>query len=528
LVIREDTARPALVAQAAVVVIAALGVAAVSLSYLNDDTAWYLHMARVWLDGGRLYRDVIDTNPPLIVFLTALPVALAGWLHVPEPVTFKVCVLAAIVGSMGLSWAGLSRAWTNGWHRIVVVATLVFALVVFIGPDFGQREHVAVLLVAPYVFAACAWAAGRPLPAGLEWGTAVSAGIGFALKPYFMAGWLAVEIARVVLDRSTRSLRRPGVTGVVAIQILYVAVVVLLVPDYLQVARDAWQVYDALNASPSVMWGLVDWRFWGLACIAAAVPIPRDARRSGLVLLAAATGFLVGAMVQSKGWPYQLYPSRVFLWLFAATWLTAFVSARPVLDRAIGGARTVATVLLVALIVFSGRAFVDARGWRGSVVDTFIERVRSQPRHESLAMLSMRNIMWPAFPAVNYTGTQWVLRHHSLWFLPGMYAREFDRADGAVAPHAPDAMSALERRYFGDIVDDLCRTPPRLLVIQPPVPSLPAGGRAIDLVAYYRQDPRFARLFSGYDETGSLDTFVFFTRQRDVPCGAGAGESPVR
>jgi len=151
----------------------------------------------------------------------------------------------------------------------------------------------------------------------------------------------------------------------------------------------------------------------------------------------------------------------------------------------------------------AGEAFVRA----------FIEWVDRQPRHESFAVLSMRNIVWPAFPAANYTGSEWVLRHNSLWFMPGLYEDDFNRASGGVAYHALATMPPIERRYFDQIVDDLCRRPPRLLVIQPPVQGAPAGGRAIDLVEYYRQDARFARLFSGYDETGTLDTFTFYTRE---------------
>ena len=52
-------------------------------------------MAAVWLDGGTLYEDVIDTNPPFIVFLTAVPVCLARISGVPAPVVFKMFVLAA-------------------------------------------------------------------------------------------------------------------------------------------------------------------------------------------------------------------------------------------------------------------------------------------------------------------------------------------------------------------------------------------------------------------------------------------------
>ena len=43
------------------------------LTYLNHDTAWYLHAGDQYLEGGTLYRDIfVEVNPPLAFFL-ALP-----------------------------------------------------------------------------------------------------------------------------------------------------------------------------------------------------------------------------------------------------------------------------------------------------------------------------------------------------------------------------------------------------------------------------------------------------------------------
>jgi len=328
---------------------------------------------------------------------------------------------------------------------------------------------------------------------------------------------MAVELCLLVGDRTSRSLRRPGVSAVLITQAIYVVVIVTLVPDYLPVARDAWQVYGALDATGSTLLRLSEMRSWAIALLAAALLVPRW-RRSGaaLVLLSAATGFLLAAWVQSKGWPYQLYPYRAFVLAFGVAWALAVVDTSPAVARVTAGVRGVTVAGLVLLFVWSGRAVLEARRWQGSVVQQFIALVERQPRHESIAMLSMRNIMWPAFPAATYTGSRWVLRHNSLWFLPGLYKDDFDRGDATF--HPLSRMTPLERRLFDQVVDDLCRTPPRLLVIQPPVPDLPAGGRAIDLIAYYRQDPRFVRLFSGYDESDTLLTFTIYARNRNVMC----------
>ena len=39
----------------------------------KDDVAWLLYVARKWLAGQRLYEDLIEVNPPLIIWIYALP-----------------------------------------------------------------------------------------------------------------------------------------------------------------------------------------------------------------------------------------------------------------------------------------------------------------------------------------------------------------------------------------------------------------------------------------------------------------------
>ncbi|MEQ1892586.1 MAG: hypothetical protein ABL998_08605, partial [Planctomycetota bacterium] len=48
----------------------------------NHDIGWFLHAGEVWLDGGEIGVDVIDTNPPLVVWLSGGEVALARFLGV--------------------------------------------------------------------------------------------------------------------------------------------------------------------------------------------------------------------------------------------------------------------------------------------------------------------------------------------------------------------------------------------------------------------------------------------------------------
>ena len=77
-------------------------------SILHHDPAWLIHGTKIFLDGGKLYRDVFELNPPLIFYLTVAPVWVARQLHLFEVDVFVLYVFALIALSLWVSWL-LSR-----------------------------------------------------------------------------------------------------------------------------------------------------------------------------------------------------------------------------------------------------------------------------------------------------------------------------------------------------------------------------------------------------------------------------------
>jgi hypothetical protein len=251
----------------------------------------------------------------------------------------------------------------------------------------------------------------------------------------------------------------------------------------------------------------------GLAAAAlfAAVRWPRGERLPA-VAFAAGTGYLVAALLQFKGWGYQLYPARVWLLLFLAAAALVTLDALPsALSLLRGGRRGLAIVFAAVLGVASTRYIAEARRPASPDLATpLIEAIRAHAPQGRLAVLSMRTIIYPAFPAVNYTGAAWSLRHNSLWFLSGFYADQDRAGAGPLQRHRLEAMPPLERTFFEQIVEDLCAAPPRLLAIEEASPVAPAGRRALDLRAYYAQSPAAASLFAAYRPIGSLGPFRMF------------------
>jgi hypothetical protein len=212
--------------------LAALCVAVVGPAYVNHDAAWYLHMARRMLDGATLYRDVVDTNPPLIVLLTVPPVWLAG--TVAAPAVFKAYVFCLALLSLAVSAAVIRRTWFDAadMSRQLFISALVFVSLPFVRTDFGQREHLLILMVLPYVLMAVARAtADVPVRTGLAVALGIAAGLGFAMKPHYLLGWIAAETALLTLAPRGRSWRRPEAIAAAAAIAGYALSVVLFVPQ---------------------------------------------------------------------------------------------------------------------------------------------------------------------------------------------------------------------------------------------------------------------------------------------------------
>src|SRR5436190_21788009 len=101
-------ARPSLLERrsfflAAIGLLVALGLAAELRSYMGADAGFLLDEAARVLSGARLYTDLIEMNPPLIVVLNMAAVLLARLFGVPEIVAYRVGCIVLLLGALALA-----------------------------------------------------------------------------------------------------------------------------------------------------------------------------------------------------------------------------------------------------------------------------------------------------------------------------------------------------------------------------------------------------------------------------------------
>jgi hypothetical protein len=193
----------------------------------GHDQSSYLFEAQRLISGAELYGPhVAETNPPMIIWFSALPVLVARWMHVSSTVLFRILVIALIFGSVAWCVRILRRntAITNP-VSLGFLACAVLAIEFCIGPyNSGQREHLFLILLLPYVLAAATRAVYR-LSLAERCSLGIAAGIAIWFKPQDALVLIGLELFLLFRARSLRRLVTPEFLSLV----LSAAFVLLLV-----------------------------------------------------------------------------------------------------------------------------------------------------------------------------------------------------------------------------------------------------------------------------------------------------------
>ena len=202
----------------------------------GHDQMWCLYTARLMLHGAKLYGpQLFESNPPLIFWLSLAPEAMADWLHLPPTALGKLLVVAleAGVATLCLRMLRVHRPGQPKW--VLWALAFVYVAVFAAAParDFGQRDHILVLVCLPYVVAAGLRAEGRPLPSWQAVCVGLAAGVGIALKPHQALIPIAVESALLVLRAKWGVRLRLEPLAILAVGLAYLLAIRLFAADYL-------------------------------------------------------------------------------------------------------------------------------------------------------------------------------------------------------------------------------------------------------------------------------------------------------
>jgi len=491
---------------------AAVFLATVLAPPLNHDVAAVLNFAERWVAGERLYSDLIDVNPPLIFVLNLLPAGLAA----VAPIGAVPALLLAVLGLAALS-VTLALRLARGMAGPVEAAALAAGLPVLVltaGYDFAQREHLMAVAALPYLMLAARRAAGLPTGRGLALAVALLAALGFALKPHFLAVPALVEAVVLARRGPGRALRDPVPWAMACAWVAYLVAIPLVFPDYLGLVLPlVWGFYVDLGGF--AWWQVLLTERLGTALMLLAPLAPLACRRAAgplaPVLLAAALGATLSAVVQHKGWSYHAVPVRMAAGLLAvvlaARWLDAALPA-PRAARAAPGAAVAAAFALMLHGFAGAEAPWREVTWSWSRAGELSALLRREAYGERLLVLSPD--IFPVYPALNYARAQSTLRTMNLWLLQGVYAT---CPAGGARYRDTWEMSRTEFFVYRSVAEDFSRAPPAAVLVadRPGIPD--CAGQAFDPLAYFGRHPLFAATIPRYRPGPAIEGYRLLKRE---------------
>ncbi len=460
--------------------------------HLNHDVSWILYGAGRMLNGAVFGRDIVDVNPPLVWWLS-LPAALVAQNSGLTPsLAFKLQVLLLVFACIWL--IHVLRPAIRAWQLALLLAILLITPAY----HFGQREHLMAILTLPYVISLLSGkndegAAAARLAAG------IMAGIGFALKPYFLVIPLLLEAYRLVKTRSPSSLIRMETLSIAAVGLAYAAAVWLWARDYvLTVAPQAMIVYPAygnpfFSAARTIIFslGLV---FLGCFLINGT----RDWKRQPLPpLILAAVGAALAAMLQSKGWAYHRLPITLF-------GLSCLAVALP--GRNVAPARIAALLLGGVLLSENTCKYVpDMRSANGqeALINHLTALMRSMPQPGRVAAFNTSPRI--IHSAVLAAGAEWIAPACCLYALPA-----------AIRFRTPET-KRIARNQLDALLARWKQEPPELVLVDISRYKLGFAHLAFSYLDYLKRDPRFAQALAPYREKERLAGYLVLQRRRHSP-----------
>jgi hypothetical protein len=491
---------------------------------VNHDCLVYLEMGRMLVEGKVPYIDFGEVNPPLIIYLNAIPPLFGKLVPINVVLIFLILVWGLIVWSTLSARRLLLNSGLGLLRPDVAVALLfwsLFSIWVYAQNDFGQRDYLFMLLFVPFFVSRWVRWEGGNISLPLAIGTGLAAAVGVCVKPHFILVAGLCELCWVCSHRRLRDLFQAETFAFGIAGLCYAAHFVFLPEAVKESIFQRWLpfIMATYHAYDEPLTKLLKVKtFWAAFTVGCVPFVIRSSRKVGLWRMGPSLSMLViGSLLvylwQHKGFTYHTAPyvgGALLLLGIATSEIFAFSdepesgkSFRLRFPMSVGCA-----ILFVAAVFLVTGAGLRSGGWTtASRADGPFSEIIAQHSQKGDTILTLTSslvdsplhtvLLMERRPAHRYFFTFWM----------GMLYAAAKEDKGTIFPyHSRSTAPPEEMRLIKELEEDLARFKPKLIFVHnkrgcqgcPPNFSIDEYADKIGLMGEISKHYRLLTTESGY------------------------------
>jgi hypothetical protein len=474
--------------------------------YINWDVSWLSYLAAELFNHGVNKENFFEVNTPMSIYIY-LPAILLQKVFILDRITaIRISIFLLAMLSMGLCFLLMKSLSKNQTTTKILILILAFVFLILPINQFGEREHIFLLMIMPYLFLA---AKPRETNSLLRSFIGVLAAIGFSIKPHFIILFAFVEFYLMIQKKSLITWARPEALTIILFSVGYFISIFLLQPDYFnQVLPLAMQYYYPGSRTPFSFF-FSDSLF--LFCISAAIIYffqrKNNYQTFGMILLLALVGSLCAYILQAITTYYRLYPA-VGLSLLLLSVLICSYQATESNSSYPEILQTFAALLIVFFIptysiflIVSNSFLVKKQG----LVSNMITYMNKQNTTGTCYFMSTS----PPFPAINYINRQaicsTVIYAQPYWILSGIITK---------TKNTKTAEKILEQdkiAFIHSMANTFIKNPPDFVFVDKNI-LIHFMYQPFDYIKYFSTDSLFLSVWKNYFYLNSIENFNVYKK----------------
>jgi hypothetical protein len=484
-----------------------LGILLQSNIFCNTDANWLLHATARLLGGGKYYYNFFETNPPMILLINIPPVLLAKVLHLSMASVFRGYVFLIAIFSSTLCAVLVKKIYQQSpaWMWRTFVLAVIFIFMVVPVHAFGEREHIALMLTAPYVFFMVLRVRNLQLPIIFALLIGVLAGIGFAIKPYFIVPFVLVELYLMFKRKCWLAWIRPESLTICGILIIYVISIFVFFSEYvIKVLPLVWKLYFVTVHYPWLAVAFSVWVIFFLISIGYYFAFYdwKSYRDFRTVLLLASIGFICAYFLQHTMWFYHALPSYAFSLLLLVQLLQEMLIQTEI--KKIHLFLLVVIILIFAVITPGISFYVALKHDRDIKVTQTINFIRHNASNGKIYVFAT-TINIP-YRFIDQLKVKSVSRFPSQLLLPGL----IKQLAAVRTTQQKNLFNRYKHEIIGMVTDDLRLYKPDLIIVDNLLNKFLFPQQKFNYFDFFSQDKEFKRIIASYHYVHRIGHLFFY------------------